>query len=337
VWQHLTHLLTDSLVLLQSAKVSDEFHVPGSAVGGIIGKSGSNIRRVEEAHHVDILIKDDKVTITGDNAEDVANARRELELIEKEFTVSSSLAGLIIGRGGTTLKSIVEKTNVLNIDSKTNGDSTTFYIMGSGDAVDNARLLIEFHLNAIEGSAKIELEPSRRDTRSAYSGPRNQGPRSNGPRPKPADAAPVTAKAPASPAAPAAQPANGAPAAGGRRGGQQKTEFQGGLVDNVSAGAGGVVIAPKAAATVTMSAAQAAPAAAAASPAAAQPPAKNKTPQGPKGGNKGGQGQPKQQQQQQQQQKQQSAQPAAESPAQPAQPAPQAQPAAPAAAEQPSA
>ncbi|KAM4604822.1 far upstream element-binding protein 1 isoform 3-T3 [Polymixia lowei] len=116
---------------------SEEFKVPDGMVGFIIGRGGEQISRMQQESGCKIQIAPDSggmpersVTLTG-SPDAILNAKRLLtEIVEKgrptpafhhndgpgmsvqEIMVPASKAGLVIGKGGETIKSLQERAGV---------------------------------------------------------------------------------------------------------------------------------------------------------------------------------------------------------------------------------
>ncbi|XP_073346673.1 far upstream element-binding protein 1 isoform X8 [Pagrus major] len=117
--------------------ISEEFKVPDGMVGFIIGRGGEQISRLQQESGCKIQIAPDSggmpdrsVTLTG-GPESIQTAKRLLtEIVEKgrpapafhnndgpgmtvqEIMVPASKAGLVIGKGGETIKSLQERAGV---------------------------------------------------------------------------------------------------------------------------------------------------------------------------------------------------------------------------------
>uniref|UniRef100_A0A8C4P1B3 Far upstream element (FUSE) binding protein 1 n=1 Tax=Dicentrarchus labrax TaxID=13489 RepID=A0A8C4P1B3_DICLA len=117
--------------------ISEEFKVPDGMVGFIIGRGGEQISRLQQESGCKIQIAPDSggmpdrsVTLTGP-PESIQTAKRLLtEIVEKgrpapafnhndgpgmtvqEIMVPASKAGLVIGKGGETIKSLQERAGV---------------------------------------------------------------------------------------------------------------------------------------------------------------------------------------------------------------------------------
>uniref|UniRef100_A0A673BR54 Far upstream element (FUSE) binding protein 1 n=1 Tax=Sphaeramia orbicularis TaxID=375764 RepID=A0A673BR54_9TELE len=121
----------------RSKSTSEEFKVPDGMVGFIIGRGGEQISRLQQESGCKIQIAPDSggmpersVTLTG-SPESIQTAKRLLtEIVEKgrpapafhhndgpgmtvqEIMVPASKAGLVIGKGGETIKSLQERAGV---------------------------------------------------------------------------------------------------------------------------------------------------------------------------------------------------------------------------------
>ncbi|KAJ3594365.1 hypothetical protein NHX12_003672 [Muraenolepis orangiensis] len=95
---------------------SEEFKVPDGMVGFIIGRGGEQISRMQQESGCKIQIAPDSggspdrsVTLTG-SPDSIQTAKRLLS--EIEVMVPASKAGLVIGKGGETIKSLQERAGV---------------------------------------------------------------------------------------------------------------------------------------------------------------------------------------------------------------------------------
>uniref|UniRef100_A0AAR2K0I2 Far upstream element-binding protein 1 n=1 Tax=Pygocentrus nattereri TaxID=42514 RepID=A0AAR2K0I2_PYGNA len=130
-WEH------KSYVLSSCRPTSEEFKVPDGMVGFIIGRGGEQISRVQQESGCKIQIAPDSggmpersVTLTG-SPDSIQTAKRLLtEIVEKgrptpsfhhndgpgssvqEIMVPASKAGLVIGKGGETIKQLQERAGV---------------------------------------------------------------------------------------------------------------------------------------------------------------------------------------------------------------------------------
>uniref|UniRef100_A0A671NI85 Far upstream element-binding protein 1-like n=1 Tax=Sinocyclocheilus anshuiensis TaxID=1608454 RepID=A0A671NI85_9TELE len=129
--------LEDGGKLICALSISEEFKVPDGMVGFIIGRGGEQISRIQQDSGCKIQISPDSggmpdrsVTLTG--SPDAIQAAKSLltEIVEKgrpspafhhndgpgmsvqEILVPASKAGLVIGKGGETIKQLQERAGV---------------------------------------------------------------------------------------------------------------------------------------------------------------------------------------------------------------------------------
>eukprot|EP00961_Rhodomonas_salina_P283107 3826072-Rhodomonas_salina.1 len=149
----------------------------------LIGRKGQNIKKIEEMTKARVAVNqtDKTVHITASKEtmehaikvveEDILRIKGEREQREnsprptggerggagageetKILQVEADLVGVLIGRGGATLKDLMEKSNTkIFVDMQSETDSKDIMVRGSKTAVEAAAKLIEDHLEEFRG------------------------------------------------------------------------------------------------------------------------------------------------------------------------------------------
>ncbi|XP_047228800.1 far upstream element-binding protein 3 isoform X2 [Girardinichthys multiradiatus] len=155
----------------QRAFTTDDFNVPDKMVGFIIGKGGEQISRIQQESGCKIQIASDSggmldrpCTLTG-SPENIEQAKRLLsEIVEQcrygpgfhndmdgnssiqQILIPANKVGLVIGKGGETIKQLQERTGVQMImiqdDPMPTGADKPLRISGDPHKVQQARELV---------------------------------------------------------------------------------------------------------------------------------------------------------------------------------------------------
>lgn len=103
----------------------DEIYIPDEYRGMVIGSRGSNIREIQQKTKTKINLDDDGYcTIEGLRQEHVQAALEQIELVLATRTVTLHIEdrqiGMLIGRGGSTIRGIQDRTGAqINVDDNT--------------------------------------------------------------------------------------------------------------------------------------------------------------------------------------------------------------------------
>ena len=138
--------------------------IPGHKVGLVIGKGGETIKQIQEQTGATLIIIQDSnqqaeqkpMRITG-APESVERAKAEVFKIlnqQVEYVmVASNKAGLVIGKGGESIKSIIQASGAhVEIDRIAPPEAVekNFIIRGSTEAVERAKKMVLEKIGAFE-------------------------------------------------------------------------------------------------------------------------------------------------------------------------------------------
>ena len=141
-----------------------EMMIPGHKVGLVIGKGGETIKQIQEQTGATLIIIQDSnqqaeqkpMRITG-APESVERAKAEVFKIlnqQVEYVmVASNKAGLVIGKGGESIKSIIQASGAhVEIDRIAPPEAVekNFIIRGSTEAVERAKKMVLEKIGAFE-------------------------------------------------------------------------------------------------------------------------------------------------------------------------------------------
>ncbi|CAE8713427.1 unnamed protein product [Polarella glacialis] len=132
-------------------KHSVEIQVDASFIPRIIGKGGEAIRALQDRWDVNVRIMDGDnpdddraIRIFGNNAENVEQARAEVEFVEEVLPLDASMYSWILGRGGKTIQGFRDSAGL--VFAKLDRDGEQLQLCGSRNSVQDAVAMFETHI-----------------------------------------------------------------------------------------------------------------------------------------------------------------------------------------------
>ncbi|VDI25047.1 poly [ADP-ribose] polymerase 7/11/12/13 [Mytilus galloprovincialis] len=154
---------------LERNKHTETFMVTSDVAGLAIGRKHANIKKAECMKGIVSVTKfecDDGYLfkICGETPQAVKKARSLLEFKKEQLTVPHHFAGRIIGKAGKAIDEIIDKSMVDRIIRQTEQDGVVFNIIGTPESIENAKVLINFKLDALKNlyTSKIDIRDAER-------------------------------------------------------------------------------------------------------------------------------------------------------------------------------
>lgn len=151
--------------------------LPDNLMGLAIGAQGANIQKARKLPGIRSIEVDEErcsLHIYGENETCIKQAVSFLDFAEETFSIPKSLVGKVIGKGGKIVQDIVDRSGVVRvrIEPPENKNCVTneedpgkcakkevnFLFVGTRDSIENAKMMLSYHLSHLEEVCKIKKE-----------------------------------------------------------------------------------------------------------------------------------------------------------------------------------
>lgn len=144
-------------------------------MGLAIGSHGANIqeaRKIKGVNSIEIDEQNSKFIISGETDQCVKQARGMLEFSEDMLLVPREYIGKMIGKNGSNIQEIVDKSGVVRVKIEGDSDTTTprdvnhqvpFVFVGTVENITNAKILLDFQMSSLRELDELRNEKTKMD------------------------------------------------------------------------------------------------------------------------------------------------------------------------------